>query len=164
MSEDAAPTVDLSLERLVHLDQRFDEHEGGALRDRWEFGRQMLATRDGAGRLPNGYLSELVGRTRKRRREVAKALKRIPDPDASTEPQPVPEGQFGTIVADPPWRYGNTSTEPDDSAPAPISSGGGSSSETTTTPPVDALRERGWPGNPSTLGRPRRPEPGCCLG
>lgn len=25
-------------------------------------------------------------------------------------PVPVPEGQFATIVADPPWRYGNTST------------------------------------------------------
>jgi N6-adenosine-specific RNA methylase IME4 len=32
------------------------------------------------------------------------------DPDASDRPLVVPEGQFATIVADPPWRYGNTST------------------------------------------------------
>lgn len=45
-------------------------HEGAALRDRWEFGRQMLAARDGAGRLPNGYLAGLMERTGKSRAEL----------------------------------------------------------------------------------------------
>lgn len=135
-----AVTIDLTLERLVHLDQRIDAREGDALRDRWEFGRQMLAVRDGKGRLPNGYLSTLVERTGKSRtelhyraefaeryptedellnalssfgawREVAKSLKMAADSEPVVTPvQPVPEGQFGTIVADPPWSYGNTST------------------------------------------------------
>ena len=47
-------------------------HEGAALRDRWEFGRQMLAARDGAGRLPNGYLADLVERTGKSRSELGR--------------------------------------------------------------------------------------------
>ena len=28
----------------------------------------------------------------------------------AVEPEPAPEGKFSTFVADPPWRYGNTST------------------------------------------------------
>jgi N6-adenosine-specific RNA methylase IME4 len=135
-----ADLVDLGIERLVHIDRRIDEREGEALRDRWEFGRGMLAARDGKGRLPNGYLSELVERTGKSRSELGfrvqfaaryatedelsnaldsysswfevtqKALKRTVGPDQDAEPQPVPEGRFATIVADPPWQYGNTST------------------------------------------------------
>jgi N6-adenosine-specific RNA methylase IME4 len=133
---------DLGIERLVHIDRRIDAREGEALRDRWEFGRELLAARDGKGRLPNGYLSALVERTGKSRRELAyrvqfaerfptegqlctavhsfqswteireKALKRPADsPEVTTtEPVPAPEGVFSTIVADPPWRYGNTST------------------------------------------------------
>lgn len=136
-----SPAVDLDIERLVRIDQRIDASESTALRDRWEFGRQMLAARDGAGRLPNGYLAELVERTGKSRRELAyrarfadayptedelctvvhsfeswtavrESLKRWTDADdnAPTEPQPAPDGKFSTFVADPPWRYGNTST------------------------------------------------------
>lgn len=132
-----AEPVDLSIERLVHLDQRIDASEADGLRGRWEFGQQMLTARDGAGRLPNGYLSALVERTGKSRaelkfraqfaatyvtedelanalalsswREVVKSLKRE-QVETATEPQSVPEGQFSTFVADPPWRYGNTST------------------------------------------------------
>jgi N6-adenosine-specific RNA methylase IME4 len=39
------------------------------------------------------------------------ALSPAPGPDLADAAEPVvPEGQFATIVADPPWRYGNTST------------------------------------------------------
>jgi N6-adenosine-specific RNA methylase IME4 len=136
-----AAVADLGIERLAHIDERIDKHEGAALRDRWEFGRLMLAARDGAGRLPNGYLASLVERTGKSRAElgfrvqfaarypteaelsnalgsspawseVIRGLKLDKDAAANTpaEPLPVPEGMFSTFVADPPWRYGNTST------------------------------------------------------
>jgi N6-adenosine-specific RNA methylase IME4 len=135
----AEPVTDLGIERLVRLDERIDAHEGQALRDRWEFGQEMLAARDGAGRLPNGYLADLVERTGKSRTELKyraqfaetypnedelanalasftswfevtqKALAKTPSGPAA--PPPVPEGKFSTIVADPPWRYENTATE-----------------------------------------------------
>lgn len=132
---------DLTIERLVHIDQRIDANESDALRARWEFGRQMLNARDGAGRLPNGYLAALVERTGKSRselgyrvqfaaafptddelsnaldsftswRDLAKSLKAERDAEDNqvAESTPAPEGKFATIVADPPWRYGNTST------------------------------------------------------
>lgn len=135
-----ATVIDLDLERLVHIDQRIDAAEGDGLRARWEFGQQMLAARDGAGRLPNGYLSALCERVGKSRSElkyraqfaatyseeelatavalcpswtdVRKALKADSDAEdnAVTEPPVVPDGKFSTFVVDPPWRYGNTST------------------------------------------------------
>lgn len=141
MTASGAAVADLTFERLVHLDALIDSHEGDALRDRWEFGQQMLAARDGAGRLPNGYLSALVERTRKSRAElkfraqfaatfptdaelatavascyswtsIRASLKKQQDAAVNivAAPSPTPEGQFGTIVADPPWSYGNTST------------------------------------------------------
>lgn len=64
-------SADLGIERLVHIDKQIDENETCALRARWEFGRQMLAARDGAGRLPNGYLTRLVERTGKSRAELS---------------------------------------------------------------------------------------------
>lgn len=137
-----AEVADLGIERLIHIDRRIDEREGEALRDRWEFGHELLAARDGKGRLPNGYLAALVERTRKSQRELSyrqqfaeayptedelctavqsfrswtelrDTLKKrasaelVTDVPAALE---VPAGQFSTIVADPPWRYGNTST------------------------------------------------------
>ncbi len=66
----AAEVADLNIERLVHIDRRIDENESTALRARWEFGQEMLAVRDGAGRLPNGYLAQLVERTGKSRAEL----------------------------------------------------------------------------------------------
>ena len=39
-----------------------------------------------------------------------KLAKQIHASTASPEPSVIPEGLFSTIVADPPWRYGNTST------------------------------------------------------
>jgi N6-adenosine-specific RNA methylase IME4 len=138
-----AAAADITVERLVRIDQRIDGHEGDAIRDRWEFGRLMLAARDGAGRLPNGYLTDLVERTGKSRselkfraafaerfptpQEMANALancgswfgivqslaKRNTDDPDDIGPPPVLDvepGTYGTITADPPWRYGNTST------------------------------------------------------
>jgi hypothetical protein len=66
-----AAVADLTIERLARIDQRIDSHQGAALRDRWEFGHEMLAARDGAGRLPNGYLAELVERTGKSKSELS---------------------------------------------------------------------------------------------
>jgi len=136
-----AALANLDIERLVHIDRQIDENESTALRARWEFGKQMLAARDGAGRLPNGYLSELSERTGKNRVElsrrvrfaerfptedelchavtqfgswhqVVKNLKEEQDAADNVPPAPpvIPEGQFATFVADPPWQYGNTST------------------------------------------------------
>jgi N6-adenosine-specific RNA methylase IME4 len=65
-----APVASLDIERLVRIDQQIDQNESTALRARWEFGQQMLAARDGAGRLPNGYLAQLVERTGKSRTEM----------------------------------------------------------------------------------------------
>ncbi len=137
----AVRVADLGIERLVRLDERIDSREGEALRDRWEFGRELLAARDGKGRLPNGYLTALVERTGKSRSELGyrlqfaeafpteaelstavdsfrswteireKALKPQPLAQPDDAPPPIiPAGKFATIVADPPWRYGNTST------------------------------------------------------
>lgn len=137
MTETAAVT-DIGFERLVHIDQRIDAYEGDALRDRWEFGQLMIEARDGMGRLPNGYMTALVGRTGKSRSELGYRVQfaeRYPtEAELSTavdsfrswfdirnslkrraslaviSPPDVLEGQFGTIVADPPWSYSNTST------------------------------------------------------
>lgn len=70
VNTETGEVIDLDVERLVHIDQRIDAAEGDGLRARWEFGQQMLAARDGAGRLPNGYLSALVERTGKSRSEL----------------------------------------------------------------------------------------------
>ena len=59
------------IETLVLIDKRIDENESDALRARWEFGREMLTARDGKGRLPDGYLTQLVERTGKGRSELS---------------------------------------------------------------------------------------------
>lgn len=141
VSHEAGEVLDLGIERLVHIDQRIDAAEGDGVRARWEFGKQMLAARDGAGRLPNGYLAALVERTGKSRAELTyrtqfaaqfptedelftavnsfdswtalrSSLKAEKDAEDNTvtDPPEVPEGKYATFVADPPWRYGNTST------------------------------------------------------
>jgi len=61
-------------ERLLMLDKSIDANESTALRARWEFGQEMLAARDGAGRLPNGYLTQLVERTGKSRSELGRRV------------------------------------------------------------------------------------------
>lgn len=62
------------IESLVLLDKQIDENESCALRARWEFGREMLAARDGAGRLPNGYITELTQVTGKSRSELGRRV------------------------------------------------------------------------------------------
>jgi N6-adenosine-specific RNA methylase IME4 len=135
----AVAVADLGIERLIHIDHRIDAHEGEALRDRWEFGHLMVAAREGMDRLPNGYMAMLMERTGKSRRELGyrvqfaesyptedelctavhsfaswtdlrESLKQSANDGPVTTTATVPEGQFGTIVADPPWSYSNTST------------------------------------------------------
>ena len=129
------------IETMVLIDKRIDENEADALRARWEFGREMLAARDGAGRLPNGYLAELVQRTGKSRPELSfraqfaasypteeelstavdsyrtwtdirstlKKSKDAADNAPVAPPAPI-EGEYLTIVADPPWQYENAAS------------------------------------------------------
>lgn len=135
-----AAVADLGIERLVRIEERIGTAEGSGLRARWEFGRELVAARDGKGRLPNGYLKAITERTGVGRSELQfrvrfaerypteeqlcnaitqfgswfavtqKGLARTDDAGTDEGQLIVPEGQFATIVADPPWRYGNTST------------------------------------------------------
>lgn len=58
-------------EPLLILDKRIDASEAETIRDRWEFGRLMLAAREGKKRLPNGYLAALIERTGKSQSELS---------------------------------------------------------------------------------------------
>jgi len=72
------------LANLVLIDKRIDAAETDGLRQRWEFGRLMLAARQGLKRLPNGFLAELVERTGKSQRELsyrAQFAERFPTED-----------------------------------------------------------------------------------
>lgn len=138
MSE-TAPVLDLSIARLVKLEERISESEAGGLRARWEFGRELLAARDGKGRLPNGYLAAVGEKTGAGRRELQYRIafaERFPTDDELCnavaqfrswhaivnealpgpkplqpgEPVSAPDGTFATVVADPPWRYDNKAT------------------------------------------------------
>lgn len=123
----------------LHIEQRIDAAEGEGIEARWEFGRWML-THVPAGRkkLPVGFLAQLAEATGKSRRELqyrAQFAEWCPDRDAlcnalhnhrswrdivaalsdkptpaTVEPGPLPDGVFRTVVADPPWRYGNRAT------------------------------------------------------
>lgn len=62
--------ANLSLARLVKIEQRIAGAEDTGLRARWEFGRDLLAARDGKGRLPNGYLALVVEETQASRAEI----------------------------------------------------------------------------------------------
>lgn len=79
------------IEELVLIDKRIDEAEANAaenrresLRQRWEFGRRMLAARAGKAKLPNGYRAALVEATGKSQTELqyrAQFAERYPDED-----------------------------------------------------------------------------------
>jgi N6-adenosine-specific RNA methylase IME4 len=130
--------ADIGIERLVRIEARIGDAEGSGLRARWEFGRELLAARGEHGRLPNRYLTDVAERVQVSRSELKYRMQfaeRYPTedelatavasyrswwdireralaadvPGVSAVPD-VPKGQFATIVADPPWRYGNTST------------------------------------------------------
>lgn len=49
-------SVTPDIERLVAIDSRITRADRSALAERWEFGHLLLLARDGAVRLPNGYL------------------------------------------------------------------------------------------------------------
>lgn len=133
--------VDLGVQRLVRIEARIGEADGGGLRARWEFGRELVAARDGAGRLPNGFLARVVAETGASRAELTYRMQfaeRFPTEDelftavnsygswhevrtkalparADVPPRltlaaPLPDGVYRTIVADPPWSYGNKAT------------------------------------------------------
>lgn len=65
-----APVAAIDIDHLVRIDQSIDDNEATALRARWQFGQELVAARDGAGRLPNGYMRELAERTGKTAREL----------------------------------------------------------------------------------------------
>jgi hypothetical protein len=76
MTTRPAPKPDpWDFETLLTIDKRIDTREDENIRDRWEFGRVMLAARDGKKRLPNGYLAELVKATGKSQRELSNRLR-----------------------------------------------------------------------------------------
>jgi N6-adenosine-specific RNA methylase IME4 len=132
--------ADLGFARLVRLEQRIAGSDTDGLRARWEFGHELLRARDGKGRLPNGYLAQVIKETKTSRAEliyrskfaakfpseaelinavdqfrswhaiVRDALPERPRVETSTGWPPLPEGIFRTIVADPPWQYANKAT------------------------------------------------------
>lgn len=73
MSE-PAQVLDLNLARLVKLEERIGGSETEGLRARWEFGRELVAVRDGKGRLPNGYLARIAEETGSSRVELTKRM------------------------------------------------------------------------------------------
>ena len=66
----AHPVADIRLARLVHLQASIGDVEQTGLRARWEFGRELLAAREGKGRLPNGYLTRVCKETGTSRAEL----------------------------------------------------------------------------------------------
>lgn len=137
---ETASVADLGIERLVRIEERIGDAEGSGLWARWEFGRELVSRRDGKSQLPKGLLKAVAEMTGASRPELSARMKfaeMFPTEDElsnavrtfgswhqivnvalspRSEDSPVvavpvvPEGQFATIVADPPWRYGNTST------------------------------------------------------
>lgn len=134
MSEAVA---DLSLVRLVKIEERILGAEDTGLRARWEFGHELLAHHvNRNGRLRHGLASELgIHAAELNRRKRFAQLFGTPDeldhamsefgswyevvhrglPPERDEHEcegdaPLPEGVYRTIAADPPWQYGNTAT------------------------------------------------------
>lgn len=58
MSERAV--ANLSLARLVQLEQRVLQAEDSGLRARWDFGRDLLLHCDDKGNLPRGFVKEIA--------------------------------------------------------------------------------------------------------
>lgn len=94
-STGGAEVLDLGLARLVHLEASIGESEQTGLRARWEFGHELVAKRDGKGRLPNGYLTKVCEQTGASRSEVkyrAQFAERFPTEDELANAV----GQFGS--------------------------------------------------------------------
>jgi hypothetical protein len=99
-----ASVTDLGLERLVRIEERIGAAEGSGLRARWEFGHELLAARDGKGRLPNGWVKAIAERTRCHRVELQRRMKfaeRFP----SEEELAHAVSQFGSWHLRLDWRY-----------------------------------------------------------
>lgn len=75
VNADTGEVLDLGLARLTRIEERITGAEGDGLRARWEFGHELLAARDGKGRLPNGYLTAVVDATGTSRRELSYRIK-----------------------------------------------------------------------------------------
>lgn len=135
-----AEVTDLGIDRLVRIEERIGAAEGSGLRARWDFGRELLAERGPDGRLPRGRLKQVAERCGCQKAEISRrmlfadrfpteeerdhamiafgswyqvvnvGLAPIENLDVADGELVVPAGRFATIVADPPWRYGNTST------------------------------------------------------
>lgn len=65
--------AEIDVRELVELDKRVDFAEGEGLRQRWLFGKELLARREGK-QLPNGLLDKLVAETKKSREELKKRV------------------------------------------------------------------------------------------
>lgn len=63
------PAIEPAIKHLVAIDKKIDRNEKAALRLRWEFGKHMLAKREGK-QLPKGMLDKLVDATGKGRSEL----------------------------------------------------------------------------------------------
>ena len=63
-------SIDHDVSQLVAIDKKIDKSESAGLRARWEFGKLMLAARNGKGRLPDGYMAKLETATGKRSSEL----------------------------------------------------------------------------------------------
>ena len=125
---------DQDLAVFVELEGRITSGERTGIEARWEFGRALLAKRDGKGRLANKVLADLIERTGQSmselkyraqfaervgsKAELAKTLANYPSwwqivskflPTRQKRPAavtpPLPEGRFPVIMADPPWPY-----------------------------------------------------------
>jgi hypothetical protein len=59
------------LDEMLRLDKRIDASEVESIRDRWEFGWMMVKARNGAKRLPNGFMEQLIERTGKSKTELS---------------------------------------------------------------------------------------------
>src|SRR6516164_9549706 len=76
MTTRPAPKPDpWDFETLLTIDKRIDTREDENIRDRWEFGRVMLAARADKKRLPSGYLAALIERTGKSQSELSYRLR-----------------------------------------------------------------------------------------
>lgn len=140
MTAENARVLDLSLARLVKLEEQVGESESAGLRARWQFGRTMLEDVGAGGQFPRGYLDRIAEATGvdraelKRRRLFAERFDVLDHAviqklgswhrvvnvvlpamaqQEKPEPGPLPDpepGTYRTIAADPPWQYANRST------------------------------------------------------
>ena len=90
----SAAVADLGIERLVHLDERIDAHEGEALRDRWEFGHHEPGrAADNSGQHPVSSAPAGESESRERLDRPAAYPKAHP-----RRPIPWPFGEFHAAI------------------------------------------------------------------